>query len=99
MLQLHCFSSLFHNEKKTSTLDYLVQAMGEKNIANLNLYTLNRRNHTTLVPKLFLKHAICGSRAVTDQISFDRKFGKPDLTQCGVNEMAVIQARTILTGF
>jgi len=28
--------------------------MNEKNIANLNLYNLNRRNHTTLVPKLFL---------------------------------------------
>jgi len=26
-------------------------------------------------------------------------FGKPDLTQCGMNEMAVIQARTIIMGF
>jgi len=37
--------------------------------------------------------------AVTDQISFDHKFGKPVLTQCGMNEMAVIQARTILMRF
>jgi len=37
--------------------------------------------------------------AVTDQIAIDHKFGKPDLTQCAMNEMAVIQARTILTGF
>jgi len=37
--------------------------------------------------------------AVTDQIAFDHKFGKPDLTQCGMSEMAVIQAQTIKTGF
>jgi len=40
-----------------------------------------------------------GSRAVTDQISFNHKLGKPDLTQCGMNQMAVIQAQTILMGF
>jgi len=38
-------------------------------------------------------------RVVTDQISFVHKFGKPDLTQCGMKEMAVIQTHTILTGF
>jgi len=73
--------------------------MHEKNIANLNLYNLNGRNHATVVPNLSIMAHLCGSRAVTDQISFDHKFGKPDLTQCDMNEMAVIQARAILTGF
>ena len=29
-------------------------------------------------PNFFWWHTICGSHAVTDQISFDHKFGKPD---------------------
>jgi len=76
--------------------------MQEKNIVNINLYNLNRRKHTTMVPKHFLMAHHLGSRAVADQISFDHKFGKPDLTQMrqhGMKETADIQARTILTGF
>ena len=38
----------------------------------------------------FCMHTICVSHTVTDQISFNNKFGKPDLTQCGMNELAVI---------
>jgi len=49
------------------TKNFYTRLPSEKT-ANLNLYNLNRRNHATLVPKLFLMahHA----RTVTDQISY-----------------------------
>jgi len=86
-------------KKKTFTLDKLVQARYEKNIANLNNLNILYETIQHWFPNFFWWYTICGSRAATNQISFDHKFGKPDLTQCGMNKIAVIQARTILTGF
>jgi len=63
--------------------------MHEKNIASFNLYNLNRRNHTTLVPKLFL---MAHHLWVPYCHRPNHKFSKPDLTQCGMNEMAVTRA-------
>jgi len=87
---------IFHNffkMKKTFTLDELVQAMHEKSSKSQSLQPKQKKPYN-----FFWWHTICGCSVVTDQISFNHVFGKPDLTQCSMNEMAVIQARTILTG-
>ena len=67
--------------------------MHEKNSNSQSLQPKQKKPYN-----FFWWHTICGSRVVTDQISFNHEFGKPDLAQCGMNDMAVIQVRTILTG-
>jgi len=61
----------------------------------MRIYNLNRRTHPTFSD---------GTPFVGPLLSLTRsnsiiKFGKLVLTQCGMNEMAAIQARIILPGF